>query len=198
MFTGIVQAVGTVRAARRTGPDVRLAIAAGEPGFADLAVGESVCVNGVCLTVAAAHGPAFEADVSAVTVSCTTLGSLHEGSRVNLERSLRASDRLGGHLVSGHVDGVGRVVGVRDAGESLHLEVEAPVDVSRFLCPKGSICVDGVSLTVNEAAGARFSVNVIPQTRERTIISGYGPGTGVNLEADLIARYLEGLIRART
>lgn len=196
MFTGIVQAVGTVRAVRRSGSDLRLAIVADE-GFADMDAGESVCVNGVCLTVAMAERRGFEADVSAATLSCTTLGSLSEGSRVNLERALRASDRLGGHLVSGHVTGVGRVVKLERAGGSLHLEVEAPADLSRYLCSKGSICVDGVSLTINGTAGARFDVNIVPQTRDRTIISGYQPGSEVNLEADLVALYLEGLLAAR-
>jgi len=197
MFTGIVQAVGTVQSARKSGPDLRVAIAAGADGFADLAGGESICVNGVCLTVAAAGAAEFQADVSAATLSCTTLGKLREGFPVNLERSLRASDRLGGHLVSGHVDGVGRVLSLIPEGGSLRLEVEAPAAVAPYLCAKGSICVDGVSLTVNGTAGARFSVNIIPHTREHTIISGYGAGTEVNLEADLVARYLEALARAR-
>lgn len=196
MFTGIVQAIGTVGAVRRSGPDLRLAIAAGEE-FAALTAGESVCVNGVCLTVAKVAGSGFEADVSPATLSCTTLGSLREGSRVNLERSLRPMDHLGGHLVSGHVDGVGRVVKLEPAGGSLHLEIEAPAVLSRYLCSKGSICVDGVSLTINGTAGGRFEVNIVPQTRERTIVSGYVPGTEVNLEADLVARYLEGLLAAR-
>jgi riboflavin synthase len=196
MFTGIVQAIGTVGAMRRSGPDLRLAIAA-DGGFTDLDVGESVCVNGVCLTVAMAERRGFEADVSAVTLSCTTLGSMREGSRVNLERSLRVGDRLGGHLVSGHVDGVGRVVKLAPAGGSLRMEVEAPAALSRYLCSKGSICIDGVSLTINRTAGGRFDVNIVPQTRERTIVSGYVEGTEVNLEADLLARYLEGLLAAR-
>jgi riboflavin synthase len=198
MFSGIVQAIGKVRAVRRSGPDLRIEVAVDGAAFADMGAGESICVNGVCLTVAAARAGAFDADVSAATLSCTTLGSLGEGSPVNLERSLRASDRLGGHLVSGHVDAVGRIVSVENAGASLRLEVEAPATLSRYLCPKGSICMDGVSLTVNETAGERFTVNVIPHTREQTIASGYGPGTEVNLEADVIARYLEGLIRTRT
>ncbi|HEY7840097.1 MAG TPA: riboflavin synthase [Gammaproteobacteria bacterium] len=196
MFTGIVQATGTVRATHRSGPDLRLAIAA-DAGFADLETGESVCVNGVCLTVATADTHGFEVDVSAATLSCTTLGSLSGGARVNLERALRASDRLGGHFVSGHVSGVGRVVRVAPAGGSLHLEIEAPTELSRYFCSKGSICVDGVSLTINGTAGARFDVNIVPQTRDRTIISRYGPGTEVNLEVDLVARYLEGLLAAR-
>ena len=198
MFTGIVQVIGTVCSVRRAGSDLRLAIEAGDGDFTDLASGESVSVNGVCLTVAAARATGFEADVSAATLSCTTLGALREGSRLNLERSLRAGDRLDGHLVSGHVDGVGCVVALGNSGGSLRLEVEAPIAVSPYLCTKGSICMDGVSLTVNETAGARFSVNIIPYTRERTIIPGYAVGTEVNLEADLVARYLEGLIRART
>jgi riboflavin synthase len=198
MFTGIVQAIGTVRAIRRSGSDLRLEVAADGAAFADAAAGESICVNGVCLTVAATRAGVFHADVSAATLSCTTLGSLREGSPVNLERSLRASDRLGGHLVSGHVDAVGRIESVENAGASLRLEVEAPAALSRYLCPKGSICMDGVSLTVNETAGECFTVNIIPHTREQTIASGYGPGTAVNLEADLIARYLEVLIRTRT
>jgi riboflavin synthase len=197
MFTGIVQAVGTVRAVRRTGAETRVTIAA-TGDFAGLLVGESICVNGVCLTAVAADASGFEADVSAATASCSTLGALRDGSRVNLERSLRATDRLGGHLVSGHVDGIGRIAKLVEVGGSMQLEVAAPAALSRYICPKGSICMDGVSLTVNEVAGANFSVNLIPHTRERTIMAGYAAGTEVNLEVDLIARYLEGLVRARS
>lgn len=197
MFTGIVQAIGTVRRALRDGSDLRVTVAAGDPGFTGLVDGESICVNGVCLTVTGARTGEFDADVSAATLECTTLGGLLEGSRVNLERSLRASDRLGGHLVSGHVDGVGRVVAVGEAGGSMRVDVEAPAAVVPYLCVKGSICVDGVSLTVNEVTAACFSVNIIPHTRGKTTLSGYAVGTKVNLEADLIARYLESLVRDR-
>jgi riboflavin synthase len=177
---------------------MRLDIAVADPTFEELVVGESICVNGVCLTAAAARAAGFEADVSVATAACTTLGRLRDGARVNLERSLRPVDRLGGHIVSGHVDGVGRIVQLAEAGGSLQLEVEAPELLVRFLCVKGSICVDGVSLTINKTAGKRFGVNIIPHTRERTIIADYASGTEVNLEADVIARYLDALIRARS
>ena len=197
MFTGIVQTMGTVQAMRRNGPDLRIAIALQSPAFADLVIGESICVNGVCLSVVTANHAGFEADVSAATISCTTLGSLHEGVRVNLERSLRAADRLGGHLVNGHVDGVGRIDSLEEAGGSLRVVVGAPAAMAPYLCAKGSVCMDGVSLTVNEADGSHFVVNIIPHTREQTIIADYRPGTEVNLEVDLVARYLEGLLRKR-
>ena len=189
MFTGIISAVGKIVSARPLTEGVRLAIDAGSLDLADVLLGDSIAVNGVCLTVVACHAPQFEADVSAATLEVTC--GLMEGGFVNLEKALRLSDRLGGHLVSGHVDGVGLVLAFEPRGESWFLRICAPGDLPRYIARKGSITVNGVSLTVNEVAGDTFEINVIPHTRAVTTFAHLVAGAPVNLEVDLLARYAE-------
>lgn len=196
MFTGIVKTIGTVREVRRKGGDLRLSIASPELPWREYAIGESISVNGACLTAATLGADAFEADVSAETLSVTTLGSLAAGGRVNLEPAMRLDERLGGHLVSGHVDCVGRVLEKRRDARSLFFRIALPAAWRRYVAAKGSICVDGVSLTVNEAAGDAFSVNIVPHTAEVTTLGSWNEGTTVNIEVDIIARYLERLLSA--
>ncbi|MBI2970542.1 MAG: riboflavin synthase [Gammaproteobacteria bacterium] len=193
MFTGIIQAVGTVRLLETAGRDARCSVATGRLDLADFKAGDSIAVNGVCLTATSVRPGEFEADLSAETLCCTTLGRLRPGSRVNLEPALRASDRLSGHLVAGHVDGTGRVAERKADARSTRFDFTVPDALTRYLCRKGSICVDGVSLTINDVNGATFSVNIIPHTLETTVFGDYEAGTEVNLEVDLIARYLERL-----
>ena len=192
MFTGIVQAVGRIASVEKRGDGVRLTVASGLRESAGVAIGDSVCVSGCCLTVVALHDTTFEFDVSAETLRCTT--GLDRPGDVNIEFALRLADRLGGHLTSGHVDGVGTVTRFAaiagDAYGSWFLEIEAPAELARFIAPKGSIAVDGVSLTVNDVAGARFAVNLIPHTLEVTTLRRLEPGAAVNLEVDLVARYV--------
>lgn len=197
MFTGIVQGLGTVRQVEPRGGDVRLRIDGGDLDLADVMAGDSIAVNGVCLTALEPSARMFCADVSLETLSCTTLAGLRSGSRVNLEKALLPTTRLGGHLVSGHVDGVGRVTDVRDSARSRAMRVAVPADLARYVAAKGSICIDGVSLTVNSTAGAEFEVNIIPHTQERTIVGDYRRGTRVNIEVDLVARYIESLLAGR-
>jgi riboflavin synthase len=196
MFTGIVQAVGRIANVAKAGDGVRLAVDLGVHEITDVAVGDSVCVNGCCLTVDAMHGATLEFDVSAETLRCTT--GLDRTGDVNIELALRLGDRLGGHLTSGHVDGVGTVTRFAaiagDANGSWLLEIEAPAGLARFIATKGSIAVDGVSLTVNEVADARFAVNLIPHTLAVTTLSRLAPGAAVNLEIDIVARYVERLV----
>jgi len=194
MFTGIIQAVGEVRSLEPRGGDVRLTVATGKLGMEGVVLGDSIAVNGVCLTAVALDGPSFAADVSRETLSLTTLGDLKTGSRVNLEKALTLSTPLGGHLVSGHVDGIGEVLQRRQDARSWRFRVEAPAELARYIAQKGSICVDGTSLTVNHVEGRVFEINIVPHTIEETIIGAYRAGTRVNLEVDLVARYLERLI----
>ncbi len=194
MFTGIIQSVGGIRRLEPRGGDVRLTIATGKLRMADVALGDSIAVNGVCLTAVALAADAFSADCSRETLSLTTLGDLQPGSPVNLEKALTLSAPLGGHLVSGHVDGVGRLLERTEDARSWRLRIEAPPELARYIAHKGSICVDGVSLTVNSVDGALFELNIVPHTLEETIIVHYQVGTRVNLEVDLIARYLERLL----
>jgi riboflavin synthase len=194
MFTGIIQSVGTLRRLEPRGGDVRISIASGKLPMADVALGDSIAVNGVCLTAVGLSPDAFAADCSRETLSLTTLGDLVPGSPVNLEKALTLSTPLGGHLVSGHVDGVGRVLERGEDARSWRLRIEAPAGLARYIAHKGSICVDGVSLTVNAVDGACFDLNIVPHTLEETIIVHYQSGTRVNLEVDLIARYLERLL----
>lgn len=195
MFTGIVQAVGKVAAVEPRGGDVRLALdireLAARVDAARLAVGESIAVSGVCLTVVQLHEGIFTADVSRETLALTTLGSLRGGDRVNLEAALRAGDPLGGHLMSGHVDGLAEVTRLEPDGRSLRATMQTSAELARFIAPKGSVSLDGVSLTVNEAEGTRFGVNLIPHTVEVTTFAGLRPGQRVNLEVDLLARYVQ-------
>ena len=193
MFTGIVTATGTVTGLTEQDGDMRLRIDSGALDMTDVAAGDSISVNGVCLTVLEPSVQEFQADVSAETLSCTTLGGLAKGSRVNLEKAMRLGDRLGGHLVSGHCDGMGTVLELERDARSVRLTIEAPAELARYICRKGSICVDGVSLTVNEVTDGEFGVNIIPHTMDQTIFTDYGAGTRVNLEVDIIARYLERL-----
>lgn len=194
MFTGIVQAVGRVAAIERRGGDVRLVIDSAGLGLGDVAPGDSIAVAGVCLTAIELDGPCFAADVSVETLDHTTLGALRAGDPVNLEKALRLADRLGGHLVSGHVDGVGKVLDVREDARSQRWTFEAPAALARYIATKGSICIDGTSLTVNEVEGARFGVNLIPHTVECTTFRVRRPGDAVNLEVDMVARYVERLM----
>jgi len=191
MFTGIVQAVGAIVSADAHADGVRLVVDAASLGTADVAPGDSIAVGGCCLTVVARDGGRLAFDVSAVTLACTT--GLGRAGAVNLEKALRAGDRLGGHLVSGHVDGVGTVRAfepVGDATGSVMLAIAAPAELARFIAPKGSIAVDGVSLTVNVVDGARFAVNLIPHTLAVTTLGQLAPGRPVNLEVDQVARYV--------
>ena len=193
MFTGIVQDVGSVRSLAPTGGDMRIAVGVDRMDLARVAIGDSICVQGCCITVVALAPGIFEADLSRETLGLTTLGGLEVGAPVNLEPALRAGDPLGGHLVSGHVDGVATVAGRTGDARSLRLTFEVPPHLARYLARKGSVAVDGVSLTVNEVEGNRFGVNLIPHTLEVTTLGALGPGSRVNLEIDQMARYVERL-----
>jgi riboflavin synthase len=194
MFTGIIQAVGEVAAMEPSGGDLRLRVRTGKLPLEDVALGDSICTSGVCLTVIELPGDGYWADVSVETLDFTTLGSLKVGSRVNLEKALTPDSRLGGHIVSGHVDGVGEVVSLAEDARSWRFVIRAPDGLAKYIAHKGSICVDGTSLTVNAVRGAEFDLNIIPQTMAETIFGDYRPGTRVNLEVDVIARYLERLV----
>jgi riboflavin synthase len=194
MFTGIVQGVGRIRSVEPHGGDVTMWIETGDIGLGDVAIGGSIAVNGCCLTAVQLEGNAFKADLSRETLSATTAGSWDAGTPVNLEKALTAGQALGGHYVTGHVDGVGEVVGRHEDARSVRVEFELPQELARYVARKGSVCVDGVSLTVNGVAGRRFDVNLVPHTLEQTILGSYHPGTRVNLEVDIIARYLERLV----
>jgi riboflavin synthase len=196
MFTGIVQDVGQVAARETRGVDARLVITTKNLDLTDTAIGDSISVQGVCLTVVSLTPNSFTADVSHETLSLTTLGELKAGSPVNLEPALRAGDRLGGHLVSGHVDGVAHVSATSADGDSLRVKVTVPADLARYIARKGSVTVDGVSLTVNEVEGATFGVNLIPHTQTVTTLGRLQSGTRVNLEVDQMARYAERLLSA--
>jgi riboflavin synthase len=191
MFTGIVTALGTVRKAALAGGGRRLVIDAARLGLGDMAIGDSIAVNGVCLTVVSRKARSFEVDVSRETLSCTA--GFAVGDSVNLEKAMRLTDRLGGHLVSGHVDGVGTVKTIGPAGGDRVITVKAPAGLARYIARKGSITVDGVSLTVNAVKGAEFTVNLIPHTLNATNLGALRAGDKVNLEADLLARYVERL-----
>jgi riboflavin synthase len=192
VFTGIVAAQGSVRAAVALQDGSRVTIGAGGLGLADVQVGDSIAVDGCCLTVVELGADAFAVDVSRETLNCTA--GFTVGRSVNLEKALRLADRLGGHLVSGHVDGVGEVTRFEAAGESWLLEVRAPVPLAKYLARKGSVTVNGVSLTVNRVEGAAFAVNLIPHTLEATNLKELRAGSRVNLEVDLLARYVERLL----
>jgi riboflavin synthase len=195
MFTGIIQAVGHIVRMQPQGGDMRLYVAAGKLPMGDVALGDSICTNGVCLTVVDLPGDGYWADVSGESLRLTTLGELQEGSPVNLEKALTPQSRLGGHIVSGHVDGMGEIVSLREDARSIQVVVRAPDALAKYIAHKGSICIDGTSLTVNSVNGAEFDLNIIPQTMSETIFGTYQPGSKVNLEVDVIARYLERLIQ---
>ncbi len=196
MFTGIVATVGEVARVEAVAGDLRLWVRSAALDLGDVALGDSIATNGVCLTVTALERDGFRADVSRETLAHTTLEHWRAGQRVNLEKALRASDRLGGHLVSGHVDGVAVVEACGRDARSLRLRLRAPEALARYIARKGSVAIDGVSLTVNVVAGACFELNIVPHSAERTIIAGYRPGQTVNLEVDVIARYLERLLQS--
>lgn len=194
MFTGIIIGTGRVISIEEKGGDLELAIDAAAVDASRLGIGESISVQGACLTVTRREGAVFYADVSRETMAKTTLGTLGRGSRVNLEPSLRAGDALGGHMVSGHVDAVGRLTAAQQDARSWRMEFELPVALMRFVAPKGSICINGVSLTVNQVGGRRFDVNIIPHTYDVTTLGELVIDAGVNIEIDLIARYLDRLL----
>ena len=197
MFTGIIQAVGRIASREDRGGDARIAIDTGTLDLADVALGDSIAVAGVCLTVVAINDTRWTADVSAETLRLTTLGTLASGDAVNLEKALRLADRLGGHLVSGHVDGVGRVVRVDDDGGSQRWTFRVAAPLARYIAVKGSICVDGTSLTVNTVDGDTFGVTLIPHTLGVTTFGARKAGDAVNIEVDLMARYAERLFAER-
>ncbi len=192
MFTGLVESIGRVAWVRRTGDGATVRVEA--PFASELARGESVSVNGVCQTVVRSDRSGFEVDVVRQTLSVTTIGSLRGGGKVNLERALRLGDRLGGHMVAGHVDGVARVTALRRDADGTRLTFELPPDLSRHVVARGSIAVDGVSLTVAEVSGATVTVALIPETLRATVAGTYGPGTRVNVETDLLVKHQEKLL----
>lgn len=194
MFTGIIEAKGEIQSLAPRGGDVALAVLTGALDMSDVQLGDSIAVNGVCLTVTSLPGRGFTADVSGETLALTSLGALKAGSVVNLEKALTPTTRLGGHLVSGHVDGVGTVRSLCPDARSTRIDIEAPAALARYIAQKGSITVDGISLTVNSVSGAVFSLNIIPHTQDMTTIGTWQAGTRVNLEVDIIARYLERLL----
>lgn len=194
MFTGIIQSVGKILGMESRGGDMRLHIQTGTLPMEDVHLGDSIATNGVCLTVIERSTQAYKADVSRETLALSTLAGLKPGSPVNLEKALTLSTPLGGHLVSGHVDGVGTVLERREDARSVRFRIEAPAELARYIAHKGSICVDGASLTVNAVDANRFELNIVPHTLSETIMGGYVAGTRVNLEVDLIARYLERLL----
>ena len=198
MFTGIVQAVGRIEQRfEHPSGDVSLAIDTAGLSAADIAVGDSICVSGVCLTAVEVTPADFRTDVSAESLARTTLGSLEAGRRVNLEAALTPETRLGGHLVSGHVDGIAQVLARRGDARSVRLEFRAPGTLARYLAEKGSVSIDGASLTVNAVDGATFDVNIVPHTLEATTLGELEPGCAVNIEVDQIARYVERLLSCR-
>ncbi len=197
MFTGIIRAIGTVERLTPRGGDLRVSIRAPEFPWSGQQQGDSIAVNGVCLTIVELQPDGIKADVSAETRDVTTLRDLAPHDRVNLEPALALGERLGGHLVSGHVDCVGTVIDTRRDARSIRLTIELPAEYRRYLAKKGSICVDGTSLTINEVSGNTFEVNIIPHTATVTLAGDYKVGTRVNIEVDLIARYLESLVQGR-
>ena len=198
MFTGIVQSIGQLASVTPRSGDLELAVDAAGFDGTRLNIGDSIAVQGVCLTVTRKTPQGFCADVSRETVNRTTLGKLATGARINLEPALRAGDALGGHLVSGHVDGVATVTVLEADGRSSRIEFEVPAGLARYIAPKGSVCLDGVSLTVNEVSGTRFGVNLIPHTLAVTTLGTLAIGVAVNVEVDLLARYLERLAQFRS
>jgi len=195
MFSGIIQSVGSIAQIEQRGGDVRLMIVARDFALDEVKLGDSIAVAGVCLTVVEIDAAQLAFDVSVETLNCTTLGALRPGAGVNLEKALRLADRLDGHLVSGHVDGVGRVVAIESEARSQRWTFEAPPALAKYIASKGSIAIDGTSLTVNEVEDARFGVNLIPHTIAVTTFQNRRVGDAVNLEVDMIARYVERLLR---
>jgi riboflavin synthase len=197
MFTGIIQAIGQIERMENQGGDARLTLNTADLQLDDSGLGDSIAVNGVCLTAIEYTGRGFVADVSQETLSKTSLGSLKTGSKVNLEKALTLATPLGGHIVSGHVDGMGTLISERNDGRSIRYEFSVPTELQHYIAEKGSVTIDGTSLTVNEVEGNRFGVNIVPHTRQNTIFQTYQINTQVNIEVDIIARYLERLLTGR-
>ena len=196
MFSGLVKGTGRIATRTQHGADARFVIELGGADIAPLAIGGSIAVNGVCLTAVAVTPKSFTADVSGATLAVTTFDRLAAGARVNLEPPLKAGDPLDGHIVTGHVDGVGEVVALEPAGRSTRVVVAVPASLARYVAAKGSVAIDGVSLTVNAVDGAQLEVNIIPHTQSVTVIGEYARGTAVNIEVDMLARYLERLVQS--
>ena len=194
MFTGIIEAIGKIELIEDIDEDKRFKFESGLLNLSDVKVGDSISVNGVCLSVVALQENGFSADVSVETMSCTTFNEFETGGKVNLEKALQLSSRLSGHMVSGHVDGKGIILKKTADARSERFEIRFPTELGKYICKKGSICVDGVSLTINEVDETSFSVNIIPHTNKETIFPDYVEGKQVNLEVDIVARYMESLI----
>ena len=194
MFTGIIKAKGTIRAMERRGGDVRMTIVADELPWSEYNIGDSISVSGVCLTAVELHDDGFSTDVSVETLDVTTLKQLSESDAVNLEPALCVGDPLGGHLVSGHVDGIGTMIARNEDARSIRMTFEVPAELARYIAKKGSVCIDGVSLTINEVSGNTFGLNIIPHTAEVTTMGDYEPGRAVKIEVDLLARYIERML----
>jgi len=195
MFTGIIEATGKIFSLQHKGDDARISINTGRLDLSDTKLGDSIAVNGVCLTVVSLTADGFEADVSAESLSRTSLGQLKSNSPVNLELAMRPDARFGGHIVSGHVDGQGKVLDISPVGESINLRVQIPNELNCYVAEKGSVTIDGVSLTVNAVKNNEFEVNIVPHTQLETIIGQYEQGSHVNVEVDIIARYLERMLQ---
>ncbi len=194
MFTGIIQSVGEVSALEPKGDDLRVRIQTGKLELANVELGDSIAVNGVCLTVVELPGDGFWADVSGETIKRTGFANIQVGTKANLEKALTPNTHLGGHLVSGHVDGVGEVIQRYNDGRSVRFHIKAPDELAKYIAEKGSITVDGISLTVNAVTGAEFELNIVPHTLQETTMGDFNVGTQINLEVDIIARYLERLL----
>jgi riboflavin synthase len=198
MFTGIIEAVGKIEKVESQSGDARFKINVGKLDMSDVALGDSIACNGVCLTAIDFDNNSYTADVSGETLNLTSLGNIAVGSLVNLEKALTPTTRLGGHLVSGHVDGIGEIVSIKNESRSIQYDIKAPQELAKYIAKKGSITVDGVSLTVNEIDGSHFKLNLVPHTLLETTAKNYRLGTKVNLEVDLLARYLERLLQGQT
>lgn len=194
MFTGIIEATGVVESLQPVGGDVRLKVNTGKLDMSDVGLGDSIATNGVCLTVVEFSSQHFCADVSSETIKRTGFAKYGAGQKVNLEKALQVSARLGGHIVSGHVDGVGEIVSIQQNARAIEMWVKAPEELARYLAEKGSVTLDGVSLTINGINGSEFMLTLVPHTMQETIMGDYRTGTAVNLEVDVIARYLERLL----
>ena len=194
MFTGIISAIGDVVELEPRDGDVRLTIRSGNLSLADVQLGDSIACNGACLTAVELTDEGFIADVSVETLNLTTIANWQVGSRINLEKAMQATDRFGGHIVSGHVDGIGEVMSLHEDARSWRFRIRAPRDLAKYIAHKGSITVDGTSLTINKIEGSEFELNIVPHTMTHTVMSDYKVGTKVNLEVDLVARYLERLL----
>lgn len=195
MFTGIIQATGKIAALQTRGGDLRVRVQTGKLDLADVQLGDSIATNGVCLTVVELPGDGYSVDVSRESLAFTTIGEWRVGDAVNLEKAMLPTTRFGGHIVSGHVDGIGEVIRRSEDARSIRFTVRAPKELAKYIAHKGSICVDGVSLTVNAISGTDFELNIIPHTAQETTFANYVVGSRVNLEVDLIARYLERLLQ---